>query len=84
MAQNEIPDSFLFDKCFTFHLNDDNADNQLGYNDIWQKILEKEYLEILTDSRAEQKLLKNMDMFSSWGSTDLRTQSMAFLFEKQA
>ena len=49
LTQNEVPDSFIFDKCITFHLNEDNIDEMPSYKDVWSKVLESEYLGILTD-----------------------------------
>jgi hypothetical protein len=82
MTQNEIPDSFIFDMCITFHLDNNNVDDLPGYKDIWSKVLQKEYLEILTDFSADQKVIRNIDMLSEWGpSVESRNQNMTNLFE---
>lgn len=82
MASNEIPDSFIFDKCVTFHVDDDNLDDMPSYKDIWSRVLQKEYLEILTDFEESQKVIRNIDMFSEWGHAAQQTSNMTFLFDK--
>ena len=54
-----------------------------SYQDVWSKILQKEYLEILTDFSADQKVIRSIDMFSEWGSAEgMRSQNMTYLFDK--
>ena len=57
LTQNEIPDNFLFDKCVTMHIDTGNVDALPGYNDIWNKLLNVNYLEILTDLNPDRKLM---------------------------
>jgi hypothetical protein len=58
------------------------VDDLPGYKDIWSKVLQKEYLEILTDFSADQKVIRNIDMLSEWGpSVESRNQNMTNLFE---
>ena len=49
LTQNEIPDNFLFDQCITMHIDLNNVDVLPTYDDIWAKVLDPRYLEVLTD-----------------------------------
>lgn len=42
--QSEIPDSFLFERCITFHLGPQNFDQMPTFDDVWSKVLEPDYM----------------------------------------
>jgi len=48
-TQNEIPDSLLSDESVTMYISDQNLDAMPSFADIWTKILDDGYLQVLTD-----------------------------------
>jgi len=47
-SQSAIPDSFLFNHSFSFHLNKVNCDELANFKDIWNDILDTAVLDALT------------------------------------
>jgi hypothetical protein len=64
-TQNEIPDSILFNESVTFHVDSSNVDVMPSYADIWNKILEENYLLLLTDPSSNKEKLLKIDMLAS-------------------
>ena len=60
-TQNEVPDSIIFDESITFHIDQSNIDAMPSYGDIWTKILEENYLHLLTDQAANKEALLKID-----------------------
>lgn len=50
LIQNEIPDSFLFEKSVSFYICDRNFDDLPTFSDIWAKILQPEFMNALTSN----------------------------------
>ena len=85
LTQNEIPDNFLFDKCVTMHLEIGNMDNLPGYNDIWDKLLNVNYLEILTDLKADRKAMNQLSAMADFQALDIPvSKNMKYIFERQS
>ena len=85
LTQNEIPDNFLFDQCITMHIDENNVDVLPTYDDIWSKILDPRYLEVLTDLNADQAPVRDIELYTTWGPEEGKVaNNMTFLFEKRA
>lgn len=84
MAQNEIPESFLFDSCYTIHIGPKNVDKMPTFNDVWQEVLDQKRLEILTDLEANQAKMLKIELFAEWGASDAHSKNMKYIFEKQS
>ena len=61
-TQNEIPDSILFNESVTIHIDESNVDAMPSYADIWTKILEDNYLQLLTDEAPNKDNLLKIDL----------------------
>jgi hypothetical protein len=78
LTQSEIPDSFLFDKCVTFHVGPQNFDELPTFNDIWAKILEPQFMEALTNTAEGRQLIRNIEMQTNWGNFEFENVTNIF------
>jgi hypothetical protein len=62
LTQSEIPDSFLFEKSVTFHVGPQNLDDMPTFNDIWSKILDPNFMDVLTDTSEGRQKLRSIVM----------------------
>ena len=51
-TQNEVPDSIPSEESVTFHIDSSNSDALPNYGDIWTKILEDAYLDLLMNQQS--------------------------------
>ena len=83
-TQSEIPDSILSDESVTIHLDESNQDVNPSFGDIWQKILEESYLQLLTDQEVGQAPIRRIDFIQNPGFSardELRLKSMKNMYE---
>ena len=86
-TQNEIPDSLLFEESITMYLDESNLDAMPSFADIWHKILDDNYLNILTDQEGGQEPIRKIDIDSHNDFTNqdgLRAKNMKQIYEKSA
>jgi hypothetical protein len=74
-AQNEIPDTFLFDQSATFQLSDVNMDEMDGFSDIWSRVVDESALKLLQEvepdlnhEQARQNLRRIEAANEDWSS----------------
>lgn len=60
-TQNEIPDSLLYEESVTMYIDESNLDAMPSFGDIWHKILDDNYLRILTDQEGGQEPIRKID-----------------------
>lgn len=70
LMMNEIPESFLFEKSITFHIGSHNVDEMPTFNDIWAKILEPEYMEVLTSDVNGREAIRNAQLQTQWATLE--------------
>lgn len=49
---NEIPDSIKCDESVTIHIDSSNVDTLPNFGDIWARILDDTYLDLLTHQQV--------------------------------
>lgn len=84
-TQNEIPDSLIAEESVVMHIDEDNVDAMPSFGDIWTKILDQNYLEVLTNQQPGQQAIRNIDYLSNneWSTSEgLRAKNMKYMFEK--
>jgi len=54
----------LHKDCVKFYLTAENYDKTIGLNDIWSKILDPQYLNILSDTENGNTVLKKIEATS--------------------
>lgn len=83
LTQNEIPDNFLFEQCITLHLDGNNVDALPTFDDIWTKVLDPDYLKVLTDLAEDQAPVRDIELYTQWGPEEGKAAAnVKFLFEK--
>lgn len=76
IAQNEIPDSFLFDGSVTFQLGDANMDELQTFRDVWTRVLDEACLNTLQEinpinhEQARIKLRQIDKVSEDWGNIE--------------
>lgn len=78
LTQSEIPDSFLFERSVSFHVGPQNLDLMPTFNDVWAKILEPEYMTVLTAEEKGRQELRKRIMETEWGSKEIQTAAKLF------
>ena len=81
LTQSEIPDSFLFDKSISFHIGKQNFDQMPTYNDIWSKILDPVYMNVLTNDSEGRQSIRNIEMMNQWGN--LESENVTSIFSSR-
>lgn len=69
----------------TLHLDDKNVDALPSFSDIWQKILEPNYLNLLTDQQVGPNVIRNIDFLSNpnWSASDgAKLKNMKSLYQQ--
>jgi hypothetical protein len=68
----------LFEKCITFHLGPSNFDDLSTFNDIWAKILEPEFMDVLTNTAEGRQNIRKIEMQNNWGNFEFENVTNIF------
>ena len=82
-TQNEIPDSLIAEESVTMHLDETNIDAMPSFSDVWTQILERDYLNVLTDQAVGQQAIRGLDLGSAdnWNMENYTAKNMKYIYK---
>ena len=65
------------------HLDETNIDAMPSFSDVWTQILERDYLNVLTDQAVGQQAIRGLDLGSAdnWNMENYTAKNMKYIYK---